>query len=50
MPDLSSASAAAFDQYELIEQIGYDTAMAAKDDILALASGYPTPDMTKDII
>lgn len=39
VPDLKGASAAAFDQHESYEAVGYATAMAAKDEIISLAKG-----------
>lgn len=40
-PDLSCASAAAFDHHEQFEAIGYETAMAHREEILAIAGGAP---------
>ena len=44
-PDLSCASAAAFDHHEEFERIGYETAQAQKQEILAVAG--LAPDISK---
>ena len=43
-PDLSFASAAAFDQYEAFERLGYNAAMAQASSLLAMAASSPVSD------
>ncbi|WP_051881589.1 patatin-like phospholipase family protein [Parvularcula oceani] len=40
-PDMHDASPTAFDRFDDYRQIGYDVAMAKKEEILALASPHP---------